>query len=185
MTQKNLFLVLLIISCCYTPQLFAEKNKTMSLGFYQIEYSEPEIPTLKPTMLSVYGSYRVWEGIRIEGRLAYSLHTSEISVDNNTFEVDLSVLSGLYIKYHPLDYGRLSPYVIAGMTYGEIEFNQTRTEGARSINSVVYHTDSFSYGLGADIILNNKFSTGLEYMNYFDERQFEVTAITLNLTYHF
>lgn len=182
--HQHFLLTLALSFLLFASNAHAENKETFSLAYYRLAYKEPGI-SLNPTMLSLQANYRIWGGLSIESRLAYSLSSASLVQGDNETEVDMSLISGGYLKYNILADGWVSPYVIGGYSYGEFEVTKVKIAGTLTLDNTAAGIDSLSYGVGMDIKLSKKFFLGIEYMDYFEKNSVEVAALALNISYKF
>lgn len=80
--------------------------------------------------------------------------------------------AGGYLKLRK-DLGSLSPYLVAGYTYGQ--------ETADIQQSSTSTFSSESYGVGADVLFNGSFGLNFEYMIYYDISSVERKGFSLGV----
>jgi len=164
----------------------AENKKTITLAYYQMNIDAGNVSGLKPLVVGLHANYAIWNGFSIEGRLAYPYDGARLIDGDNEIEIDMSLISGAYIKYNaPLLANLFSPYVMFGQSYAEVEITAVKVDGVQALDNQAFSADSSAYGLGVDIKVSNKLFIGLEHMNYYDEESFEITATALNINYKF
>ena len=68
------------------------------------------------------------------------------------------------------------PYVIAGMTQGKLSASASGPGGSASVSE---SESDFSYGVGAKVSVTDKLALTAEYLQYFDESDYEISGITV------
>lgn len=154
---------------------------TTSPGFYVGGgYSDTEIDIdglgsdADVGVLFARGGYQLNQNIAFEARLGLITEDDKV----NGVNVDIDDIYGLYLKAGlPTKVG-LYPYVLLGMTHAKVE---TKWRGFSDSDS----GSDISYGFGADYWFNSQVSAGLEFTNYYDKSEAEVSGVTLGLNFKF
>ena len=111
--------------------------------------------------------------LHLEGRVAFGVNDKGIG----GIEVSINRLLGAHgVLSYPND-SRFQPYVLAGITYGEVEFRLpgiARTDESES---------GLSLGAGIDFELNDSLDLYLEYMQYLDKGDVDYGAFTLGIKF--
>lgn len=121
------------------------------------------------------GGYELAEWAAIEGRVGFG--TSEDSFTVAGFEAKGEIdyfYGGYFVATYQHD-SIFDPYLMVG--YTDMEVDGTLGGGESK--------DDFSYGIGADIEINDAFSLNVEYTSYLDESALDVTGITAGLKISF
>ena len=162
-----------------TPALALEQGDTyIGGGYSMITYEADAIPDVEPTALITRFGYGVADQIAIEGR--FGLGISDDEIGSTGLDAELDQLAGIYgVGYLPI-IDRFSLYGLIGLTYGELSIPVPGT----SVEITDDDTD-FSYGFGGQFDFNDEISGFVEWAQYFDESDYEVTGLTLGLNVHF
>ena len=96
--------------------------------------------------------------------------------------VDLEVYYGCYLRAGT-DVGRFYPYLLAGWTSVSID------RGSNGFRSRRYHTTwqraDFSYGIGADMHINDLWAVNAEWGQYIETASDDVSGFRMGLVYSF
>ena len=162
-----------------TPALALEQGDTyIGGGFGMVSYDVEGFEEAKPTALVGRLGYGILDNIAIEGRLGFGFTDDEININGVEVDANIDQLAGVYgVGYIPLA-DQFSLYGLLGFSYGE---------GSVDIAGLSFSDDDtdFSYGIGAQLDLTDNVSGYAEWVQYFDESDYEVSAITLGANYHF
>lgn len=121
-------------------------------------------------VLFLRGGYQANQNVAIEARLG--LATDEDKV--NGISIDIEDIYGLYLKAGMPTQVGLYPYVLLGMTHAKVEVGNSSESGS-----------DLTYGFGADYWFNSQFSAGLEFTNYYDKDDAEVSGVSFGLNFKF
>ncbi|MFT3931811.1 MAG: porin family protein [Spongiibacteraceae bacterium] len=125
-------------------------------------------------VLFARGGYQVNQNVAVEARLGLITEDDKV----NGVNVDLDNIYGLYLKAGlPTQIG-LYPYVLLGMTHAKVEASW---HGYTSSDS----GSDISYGVGADYWFNSTVSAGIEFVNYYDKNEAEVSGLSVGLNFKF
>jgi len=162
-----------------TPALALEQGDTyIGGGFGMVTYEEDGIEDAEPTALIGRLGYGLFDNIAIEGRLGFGLSDDTVNVLGVDVDLDIDQIAGVYgVGHLPLS-EQFSLYGLAGFTYGEA------SASAFGLSFDDDDTD-FSYGIGASVDFTDNVSGYAEWIQYFDESTYEISAITLGANYHF
>jgi opacity protein-like surface antigen len=114
-----------------------------------------------------------------EIRLGVGLGDDNVNVSGTSVNVELETLAGGYIRGGYPVTKNLYPYVIAGITRGELKASAS---GIVSQSSA--ETDT-SFGLGVDLAVAEGISINLEYMNWYDKDEDEITGFSIGASKSF
>jgi opacity protein-like surface antigen len=121
---------------------------------------------VEPTALFARIGYQINDIFAVEGRIGTGFDDDK--------GVDIDEMLGIYGKAGiPTSVG-LYPYVMLGLTSGEISAGRYSEDDS-----------DISYGIGVDYWVTSQFSVGLEYMDYMDVDGADITGITLGANYRF
>ena len=142
---------------------------------------------ISPTALVGRAGSNINQYISIEGRLGFGLSDDTVTVtDGVTAEsasVELDTLIGIYGVGH-LPLGKSSSlYALLGLT----RVDATKSGAITGFGSVSVSDDEtdLSYGFGADIGILYNLWVNVEYIQYLDKTDFDVSAIALGLKFGF
>lgn len=140
-----------------------------------------------PTGLIGRAGSNINEYISIEGRLGFGLSDDTITATQNfttaSVSVELDTLIGLYgVGRVPLG-NSSSLYAVVGLTQVEA----TESYSSTAIGSASFSEDEsdFSYGIGADIGILYNVAVSVEYVQYIDKSDVDVSAISLGVKFGF
>ncbi|WP_157809060.1 porin family protein [Spiribacter roseus] len=171
----------LMIGGITAPALAVDRGDTyLGGGFSMVSYEEDGLPDAEPTALVGRLGYGVTDNIAIEGRLGFGLNSDDVTVSGTDLDLDVDQLAGVYGVAHLPLASRFSLYGLAGFTYGEISASVDSTD-----LSVDSDDTDFSYGIGAEFGATETISGYIEWAQYFDESDYEVTGITVGANYYF
>jgi len=111
----------------------------------------------------------------IEGRVAFGVNDKAIS----GVEVSVNRLLGIHGVFSLPNKTLFRPYVVAGLTYGEVDF---RLPGFGSADES--ETD-LSFGAGLDVQITDSIDLFAEYMQYIDKGLIDFNGISLGLKFEF
>lgn len=124
--------------------------------------------------IALKGGYQVNDWAAVEVRAAAGVKDDEL------FGVDaeLEHYYGGYFRAGLPNDSIIYPYVIAGYTQGKVKAS---FRGA----SITESEGDFSYGLGAELRLNDLWSANVEFMRYLDTNDVEIDGASLGVSYRF
>ena len=142
---------------------------------------------LSPTALIGRAGSNINQYISIEGRLGLGLSDDTVTVTDGvttaSASVELDTLIGFYgVGRVPL--GKSSSlYGLVGLT----RVDATKSASITGLGSASVSDDEsdFSYGFGADIGIRYNLWVNVEYVQYLDKTDFDVSAIALGLRFGF
>jgi len=95
-----------------------------------------------------------------------------------SIELELDYLVGAYAIAGIPNETPIYPYAVLGVTKGEL----TASVSAFGESASVSESESdLSYGVGANIAINDEFSINAEYMNYLDKDGAEISGVSVGL----
>lgn len=136
----------------------------------------------EPTAAIGRFGYFMTEQVAIEGRLGMDLSEDTVGFDDSGFtsdvDVDLDRLQGLYaVGYLPL--------VRQASLYGLVGYTDARaTITGRGVAES--ESDSgLSYGVGGEFRPTERIGLNIEYTQYLDESDFELSAVSVGMRFDF
>ena len=118
--------------------------------------------------------YKINDYVAVESRLGTGIADDDIL----GIDLELDYLWGLYTKIGIPTGTGFYPYAVLGYTKAELElsaFGMTESESDSDI----------SYGIGADFGVNENLGIFVEYMNWYDDEDIEITGFNIGLNYKF
>jgi len=153
-------------------------SKSLAEGLYAgiqyavLQYEQPNLSDAEPTALAIRGGLGINRRVAIEARLGLGVNDDKVKGAGLTVER----LIGFYAKAEIMANAMVSPYLIGGWTYVDIE-NDNQNKDDHDI----------SYGAGIDISIGESLSVNFEYMAITDnfDNVAEINAIQLGVNYQF
>lgn len=180
----NKSLSLLAASLLCTPLLANAAPLEQGTPYAGLNYSlltlaaPEELEDLEPTALVGKMGYFLVDQIAVEGRLG--LGATDDTVNDYGVPVDMEVdrMYGVYLVGHlPLG-DQATLYALVGHSNFKATFS---AEG----ESIPESESGFSYGFGVDLYPSEQFGVNLEYTQYLDETDFDLSAVSLGVKLHF
>lgn len=133
------------------------------------------------SLTAIYGRLgaQLNENISVETRLGFGVGDGDLHYQGIDINAEIDSLLGIYARAGAPVSESFYPYVIVGLLRGELSTSITGF-GAASESE----TD-MSYGVGADISVNDTSSVNVEYMNWFDKDGVEISGLSLGFTRKF
>lgn len=120
--------------------------------------------------------------ISAEVRAGFGTYDYKIDGGDASLSIDVDHLIGGYgLIGIPLK-SPIYPYIVAGMTRAKFSLGLESPSVAGSFSG---SESDFSYGAGAKISMGDNFAITWEYLQYFDEDDFEIAGITLGAQVQF
>ncbi len=149
--------------------------------------SEGDPEEFSPTALIGRAGSNFNQYVSIEGRLGIGLSDDTVTVTdgvtNASVSIEIDTLIGLYgVGRLPL--GKSSSlYALAGFTQVDV----TASDSVTGFGSASFSDDEsdLSYGVGADIGVGYNLWVNVEYVQYLDKSDIEVSAIAVGLRFGF
>lgn len=127
-----------------------------------------------PSALFVRGGYQFNPYFAAEARVGTGLDSD----DFHGFKTEIENFVGIYAKLGlPTEIG-LYPYVIAGVTDGEVKVSGRGISDTEDDNDI-------SLGIGLQYVVDRNWAVGVEYMKYMDTDDFEISGLSIGATYKF
>ena len=169
----------LMLAGLATPALAIEQGDTyVGGGFSMVTVDIDTFDDVDPTAAVGRLGYGVTDNIAIEGRLGFGLSDDEL--ENTDVDVEIDQLAGVYgVAHLPLGEA-FSLYGLAGFTYGELSY------AAPGTSFTVDEDDTdFSYGIGGQFDVSDNVAAFVEWAQYFDESDYEITGVTVGANFNF
>lgn len=148
-------------------------------SFAAIEYSEDGIND-DADLTALYGRVgtKFNDYLSAEIRAGFGVGDDDVNVLGFDVDVELENLYGVYLR-GGLPTGSIAyPYVIAGYTRGEVEASVSGFSNSESESDV-------SYGIGIDIAVSDRVNLNVEYINYLDKSETEVSGLSVGAVWLF
>lgn len=127
-----------------------------------------------PSALYLRGGYQFNPYFAAEARVGTGLDSDKF----HGVKTEIENFVGLYAKLGvPTGIG-LYPYVIAGVTDGEVKLSARGWSDKADDNDI-------SLGVGVQYLVDRNWAVGIEYMKYMDTDDFEISGVSLGATYRF
>lgn len=176
------------VSALMTVNAYAEVD-TAPKGYIGVSLSRLSVDIDEAPDTFEYGhlSFRIGgrlnDYIAIEGRTG--LGVTDDSISENGFKVTMETkrsIGGYVLAGIPTQ-TPIYPYAILGYTGIKSEIT-ARINGATVLNDSG-SDDDVSYGLGANIAINEKSDVNVEYLVLYEDSDVEISALTAGLMYRF
>lgn len=129
------------------------------------------------------GAFGLKLGVDINDYIGVEMRAG-LGVDDDTVNV-LGVDVDVEINYFYSVYARPKYRMNQIQIYGLLGFTKAELEASAFGVSVEEDDTDFSYGLGLEWFFNDNASASIEYMQLFDESDYEVESFNIGLTYYF
>ena len=158
------------------------------IQFASTDFSFEGVPQeFSPTALIGRAGSNLNQYVSIEGRLGIGLSDDTVTatdgVNTASVSIDIDTLIGLYgVGRLPL--GKTSSlYALVGFT----QVDATASASATGLGSASFSDDEsdLSYGVGADIGIRYNLWVNVEYVQYLDKSDIEVSAIAVGMRFGF
>lgn len=163
---------------CLVLPVAAMEGTYAGLQFGQFKYDQNEVDSVDPTMVVGRFGQSIDQYFGFEGRLGLGLSGDSTTVDDEKFGVDIDYMLGGYgTARFPIS-DSIMPYAIAGVTFADFSADGDDVAGSGTQTSL-------SWGIGVEASVSPVASVGLEYMQYFDDSAYDVTALSLGFRMRF
>ncbi|MDN3516276.1 porin family protein [Aquisalimonas lutea] len=185
MQHGNLSVFVITTTLLAAPALTLADTGTDASGYVGAqaafaEYDPDNVSgTADLTALVGRAGFRASRYFSMEARLGTGLGDDSVDVfvpgaGNVAVDVDIDYLFGAYGRGHiPLS-DRFSLYGVAGFTSGELTFDAAGYSDSESDSGL-------SYGVGADFHATDHVGLNVEYMQYLDESNYEISALSVGV----
>jgi len=174
-------LSLSMVSIFSSGSLIASEPGDMYAGIQYSSgaYNEDGFDEVKPTMLvGKYGKY-INSVFSMEGRLGLGLQDDSIKYFGTELTLDIDSLIGVYGIGNVNLNESSSVYGLIGFTRAEA------TVSASGFGSDSSSESGLSFGVGANLGVSDSVSLNLEYTQYLNKSDFDLSAIALGVTFGF
>lgn len=172
---KHQKLFLIILALLVPVSSFAARTFYGGVQYAAITYTEGGIGDLEPTMFVARVGERFDDAFAIEGR--FGLAISGDSIPMTSVEAEISKMAGIY----GIGYVELSKeaflYGLVGVTKA-----QRKLEPPVLSNTT---DDYFSYGLGLDYEISDRYKLNIEYTSDLAKSELEISALSIGFTFDF
>ena len=169
----------LILAGLATPALAMEQGDTyLGGGFSMVNYDADGAEEAEPTAILGRLGYFFADNFAIESRLGFGMSDDDIQLLGTRVDVDVDQLAGVYGVAHLPLAETFSLYGLAGFTYGEL---------SASVDGFSLDDDDtdFSYGVGGQFDVSDNVAAFVEWAQYFDESDYEITGVTVGANFNF
>ena len=139
-------------------------------GYWGVNASRLDADIVDLNALGVKAGYNFNENFAIEGRALIGI--GDDSFGGIDFELD-SLFGGYLRAGVPVSEG-FYPYAVAG-------YARTDVSGSAGGASASADDSDFSYGVGVNVDITETLDLNLEYMNYYDDDDSDITAFSLGV----
>ena len=125
------------------------------------------------------GGYQFNDYVAVEVRAGTGITDDDFTGIGGSVDLELDYLYGVYTKIGVPTGTNVYPYVVLGYTKAELEVSS-------SIGLSASDSDSdTSYGIGARFQVNDNVGVVVEYMNWYDDDDVEITGFNIGASYKF
>ncbi|HTN32431.1 MAG TPA: porin family protein [Marinobacter sp.] len=175
---KNSLITILGLACFSSSVALADQNY-VGASFAFVDYSEEGIrDDASLTMIAGRLGAKFNKNLSGEIRVGFGVGDDSVNVLGTDVDVELNTMFGAYVRGGVEVAKSFYPYVVLGYTRGEITLSVPGYSRSDSESDV-------SFGLGADVDINDKLTFNVEYMNYFDKDGAEIDGFSLGLVTRF
>lgn len=145
-------------------------------------HSESELPDFNPDDVLVHADYYFSRYLSVQGRVSVAGGNDQVRVGSDRIYLRLDHIYAAYAVGH-LPIGR------AWEVYGMLGVANVKESATLTTSTNTYHASSterkFSYGGGVRFQLNRRWRLGLEYVSYYKESTFSMSALGVGASYSF
>ena len=142
-------------------------------------YNEDGFDEVNPSMLvGKFGKY-INDSFAMEGRLAFGVQDDSINYLGVDITLDIDSMIGVYGVGNMDLNDTSSVYGLVGFTRAEA------TVSADGFGSDSSSESGLSFGVGANVGLSDDLSLNVEYMQYLNKSDFDLSALSLGVTFGF
>lgn len=155
------------------------QNYYVGGNFAAIEYSEDGIDD-DADLTALYGRVgtKFNDYLSAEIRAGFGVGDDDVNALGFDVDVELENFYGVYVR-GGLPTGSIAyPYVIAGYTRGEVEVSVLGFSNSESESDI-------SYGIGLDLNINERVTLNIEYINYLDKSEAEISGLNVGAVWFF
>ena len=179
------FVILLMTGNIFGTKAVAANNNETYFGFQYAQVEEDDLD-LEPTV----GIFRIGSmgdnGVGFEGRFGVGISDDDVSASDPflgdiSLELEVDTVLGLYLVGQTTASGAVSVYGIIGFTM--VDFTVDVDGGILGSASDSDDESDLSYGFGANFDVSDKMSLNIEFMQYLDTDDFDVSAVSLGVLF--
>lgn len=142
-----------------------------------LDAEETDVRGADASLTGITGRLGAMANDNIGGEVRISLGVGDDSIGSGALETDVELNSmfGGYLRAGIPAGANFYPYAILGFTRVELEYsNPYFGSGSNSDTDI-------SYGLGLDLSLDRNLSLNVEYMNYYDNDDSEISGFSIGI----
>ena len=179
---KQLVFSFVIIISSSTGYAEHKKEADFYLLYGMADYEDDLVSGLDPTGLVIRFLPVTDRWFGYEGRLGLGISEGKDNIDSSPgsgeIVVDVHTIAGLYLNAHSSISDVFLVYGVAGVTWVryDLEFDGTRLLDAED-------ESGFAYGFGVDIGKHNGMRFNLEFMQYLDKSDFDLSAVSVGVSF--
>jgi opacity protein-like surface antigen len=175
---KSVAYAALGLACLSSNVTLAEQNYAGgSIAF--IDYAEEGISDdASLTMIAGRLGTKFNEHLSGEIRIGLGIGDDSVDVFGTDVDIELDTMFGAYVRGGIQAADSFYPYVVLGYTRGKVTASVPGFSTSESESDV-------SFGIGADVDINDKLTFNAEYMNYLDKDGVEVDGFSLGIVTKF
>lgn len=145
-------------------------------GYVGVNYAHVDVDDVDLGAIVFKAGYQFNEWVALEARVGLGVKDDDVNTPFGKVDVELDNIFGGYLVAGIPNASVFYPYAIVGYT-------RVRVEASAFGNTVADSEEDFSYGIGANISINEKFAVNVEAIRYLHDA--EADTIGLGLTYRF
>ena len=149
------------------------------IQYTSLDLSDSSGDSVSPAaIIGRYGAY-INENFSVEGRLGIGAGDDTVDIGAPfDVSVELDTLYGVYGVGH-------MPINASSSVYGVFGFTQAEATASGGGLSDTVDDSGMSYGVGADIGISDTIALNLEFMQYMNKSDFDLTGISAGVTFSF
>lgn len=157
-------------------------------GFLGVNYSLATVdlgsgvPEFEPSLVYFRMGGHLNEYIAVEGRAGFGVQDDSISGNGAEVAIEIQRLMGVYVRAGLPNPTPIYPYAILGYTGLKSEINASSGSSSLSMSG---NDDDVSYGLGANLIINENIDANAEYLVLYEDSDVEISSFNVGLTFKF
>lgn len=156
----------------------AKSKFSAEIGYTAIDYAEPGVSGVKPSVVRTIFGYEVNENLALEGMLGFGAANGSATVLNVPVDLKIDSLYGLYIKPKAMVAENLE-------IFGRFGYATSKaTASARGVSFSTTNSTA-SYGVGVSYFLSPSTALSLDYMSYYDKDGVSAKGVTLGVGFKF
>jgi len=178
MNLKSFFTSSLLLIAATTVSTVYASDSYVGANYSLLTYAESGFDDAKLNTVNLrIGTFfdRSFSG---EIRLGTGLGDDSINYLGTDIDIEIDHFIGAYLRSGVLTTGNLYPYLVVGVTQGEV------TAKALGANVSESETD-LSFGIGIDYTIKNTVTVNAEYINYISKGLVDISGFTLGIAKRF